>query len=145
MREEELEPSPWYARAVAAARRHAGIAVFVVSAAVLAWGWASADREGAYPWTILLYPAAVAGAVGLFVVRKWHAWLVFMLLGVLVGTVSALQLYLGPAFAGEFNVGLLTMLVFAVLGFILGALAEAIRGLHRVTHGLLERLPPPKK
>lgn len=114
--------------------RHTGTTVFVVTAAVLAYGWLTADLDGANPATALVFPLVAGGFCGICAVRKWKALLVVMLAGVFVGVIGAMQLLLGPTFLGQYRIAFLTLFFYFALALIIGTLVELIRFLHKLTH-----------
>lgn len=141
----KAEEKSWRSRVWDTLRRHAGTAVFIVTAAVLVMGWFRTDLEGARPSLSLALPPIVGGFCGLCVIRKWTVWLAVTLFGLVIGLVSALQLYLGPEFIGQYRVGFLTLAFYFALGVIFGAASEFIRYLHRLSHDLAAKAPASRK
>ena len=125
--------------------RHTGVSVFAVTAALLACGWLAADLDGASPAMALAYPLVVGVFCGVCAIRKWKAWLIATLLGMLIGAISAVQIFVGPRFPGQYRIAFLTLFVYTALAAIIGAVAELIRFLHRLTHDLTTKIPRGKK
>ncbi|OGL74513.1 hypothetical protein A3C96_01610 [Candidatus Uhrbacteria bacterium RIFCSPHIGHO2_02_FULL_60_10] len=111
-----------------------GLILTVFVGATLLTGYFSGIQEGVNPaW--IASAALAAGATAVFLLRfRLYAWFIGWVLGVVIGTTSALDMILGPAFEKMLYVSLMTVVVFAGLGFLAGAAGELVRYAHRVSH-----------
>jgi len=90
---------------------------------------------GKYPPASIPAIAAPLGLlVALFFAKRLYAWFFCLTFGLLTGLSSALQIVFGPPVETEFDVAFLTVVIFAALGFLVGAFAEFIWQIHRVSH-----------
>lgn len=112
-----------------------GVAVFAAVAAVFAYGFRIAGDPD-LAWYISLSAILSGGFSILLAQARLRAWLIAFVLGLAVGILSALDVFLGPIFERQFFVALITFVTYAVLGFAIGAFLEFIRTLHRLSHHL---------
>jgi hypothetical protein len=112
-----------------------GLAVTVLLALMTlpAYGHSGAGR-GDLIFALVL-PPVIGAFTALFLYRRFYAWLACYGAGLFIGALSSLPLLTGEMFTGEFFVVMVTLVFFAVLGFIVGAAAEFIRLLHFIIHG----------
>jgi hypothetical protein len=101
---------------------------------------------GAAPRTLAMNVALAtlfAALVGAAVRLRFRAWAVCMIVGIVLGMVSAAPLYFEAEAVGHDMAGLLTLAFFAALGISVGAVAEFIAYVHHLTHGRHPRQYPP--
>jgi len=115
---------------------HIGLVAGAAPAVALVSGYAFCG-EGPVQLALALVAPAAAGAACAYIWHKrLYAWFTGLAGGLLIGLLSSLQLLMGEIFVQECFVVLATFLFFAVLGCLLGAVAEFIRLLHHIVHGL---------
>ncbi len=90
-------------------------------------------------WALLTL-LALAACVVLMARFGLIAWLTLILLGYIVGLVSALQLLTVPNVVGGYRVAVLTVVTFAGHGLVIGMFGEFIIRMHKLTHGVLDRI-----
>lgn len=110
-----------------------GVAVFAAIAAVFAYGFRIAGDPD-LAWYVSLSALLSTGFAVLLARARLTGWLAAFVLGLAVGVLSALDLFLGPLFERQFFAALITFVTYAVLGFAVGAFLEFIRTLHRLSH-----------
>jgi len=114
----------------------AGLALAGLEAAVLIFGYATRDGAGAVDLAMMAAMPVAAGVISaIFFAARWRIWFWFLVFGVAIGSLSALELFLGEPFERAFFVCALTEFYFFALGLVLGAAAEFIKLLHYLLHG----------
>lgn len=109
-------------------------------AVVFAAGYpARGDRLADIGWAALAL-VLTAGVMAFMHRFRFTTWLTLTLIGYIVGLVSALQLLMIPNVVGGYGVAVLTVVTFAGHGLVIGMFAEFIMKMHKVTHGLLDRM-----
>ncbi|MFA6604328.1 MAG: hypothetical protein WCT10_05885 [Patescibacteria group bacterium] len=114
----------------------AGLVLAGLEASVLAFGYLTRGVTGSVDLALLAaLPAAVGIVAVIILAARWRIWFWFLVFGAAIGSLSALELFLGEPFEQAFFVSALTQLYFFALSLILGAAAEFIGLLHHLFHG----------
>lgn len=119
-----------------------GFATVFVPLLVFTGGFVSAEPTIVHTGLAAAFILSMGVIAAFFFALHLRFWFSGLVIGLTVGTLFAYDLFRQPLFEQQFFVSMATMMFFAALGFMFGALAEFIHILHHVFHGgKLENCP----
>ena len=101
---------------------------------MLVFGWCKCGGTISEFALLCLSSIAVGFCIFILCRSSLKAWLVFFLFGLVLGLESAIELFWEVPFDQQCFIALATALFWMVFAFVIGAIAEFIRSLHRLSH-----------